>query len=58
MVMRRLGQNPSPQELEAMVRDVDADGQLRMRNSKPINSLNPHPSSRKSNLAQISKVKL
>ena len=23
--MRRLGQNPSPQELEDMIRDVDAD---------------------------------
>ncbi|KAK2557632.1 Calmodulin, partial [Acropora cervicornis] len=26
VVMRRLGQNPSPKELENMVRDVDADG--------------------------------
>lgn len=24
--MRRLGQNPSPSELEDMIRDVDADG--------------------------------
>ena len=27
VVMRRLGQNPSPQELEDMIRDVDADGE-------------------------------
>lgn len=26
VVMRRLGQNPSPSELEDMIRDVDADG--------------------------------
>ena len=26
VVMRRLGQNPSPTELEDMIRDVDADG--------------------------------
>lgn len=26
VVMRRLGQNPSPSELENMVRDVDVDG--------------------------------
>ena len=25
--MRRLGQNPSPKELEGMIRDVDADGE-------------------------------
>lgn len=25
VVMRRLGQNPSPQELNDMIRDVDAD---------------------------------
>ena len=30
--MRRLGQNPSPQELEDMIRDVDADGQLKVPN--------------------------
>lgn len=44
VVMRRLGQNPSPKELEAMVRDVDADGELRKRNSKPIKFLNAQPS--------------
>jgi len=27
VVMRRLGQNPSPSELEDMIRDVDADGE-------------------------------
>lgn len=43
VVMRRLGQNPSPNELEKMVRDVDADGELRKRNSKPIKFLNAHP---------------
>ena len=26
--MRRLGQNPSPSELEDMIRDVDADGEF------------------------------
>lgn len=25
--MRRLGQNPSPSELEDLIRDVDADGE-------------------------------
>lgn len=30
--MRRLGQNPSPSELEDMIRDVDADGEF---SSKP-----------------------
>lgn len=34
--MRRLGQNPSPSELEDLIRDVDADGKC---SSKPSAAL-------------------
>ena len=45
VVMRRLGQNPSPKELENMVRDVDADGELRKRNSNLLSFSMPFQSS-------------